>query len=647
LIALAAAFAWGDSLGAPFAMDDHPSIVANPTIRQLWPPAWLQPPAAGATVDGRPVLNFTFALNHAAGGLDPRGYRLVNLLIHTLSALTLFGLVRWTLRRSPAPSGPDRPIPKLGRAGGDAAVPSFNADLFALAAALLWLLHPLQTAAVTAVVQRAESLMGLFYLLTLYAFVRATADTPAAGHRGWLIASVAACAAGMGTKEVMVTAPLLVFLCDRAFVAGSFAGAWRARRGYYLALAATWLGLAALVLAHRGRGGSAGFGTDISAWNYALTQCPAVFHYLRLTVWPAGQVFDYGTPTVTAFGDVVGPALVLLVLLVAAGWALVRRPAVGVPAVAFFLLLAPSSSVVPVATQTIAEHRMYLPLAALIVLGLALGRALVAKLAPPRALVGVVLAAGVAALGVVTHARNQVYRSELSLWQDTAAKRPDNPRAHHNLGLALDHAGRTEEAVAAFRAAIALQPTHAFAHFELGRIAFVAGRWSEAADAFAAALAADPRFIDARVNLGRALARQGRMDEAAFHYRQALAEEAGAADIRAELSGLLIQQGRAAGDAGKLREAVALDEGSAPAWFALGNLLARQRRFAEAIAAFEAALARDGSHLEARGNLANSLLVTGRAADAIRHYEAILQVRPNDARVQENLRVAREMLRDR
>jgi tetratricopeptide (TPR) repeat protein len=630
LVALAAALAWGDSLGAPFAMDDHPSIVDNPTIRRLWPPAWMSPPAAGATVDGRPVLNFTFALNHALGGADPRGYRLVNVLIHVLSALTLFGLVRRTLRLSPEPAGRDRPVPPG------------SGDGFALAIALLWLLHPLQTAAVTAVVQRAESLMGLFYLLTLYTFVRATADRSTPGRRGWLAASVAACVLGMGTKEVMATAPLLVLLCDRAVVAGSFAAAWRARRGYYLALAGSWLVLGALVFAHAGRGGSAGFGTDISAWHYVLTQCQALLHYLRLAFWPAGLVFDYGTPMVTDPGAVAGHAVVLVVLLSAAGWALVRRPVAGLPAAAFFLLLAPSSSVVPVATQTIAEHRMYLPLAAVIVLVAAVARAQAGKFAAPRWLAGTVVVAVVAALGVATHARNQVYRSEIALWQDTAAKRPDNPRARHNLGLALDRAGRSDEAVAEFRAAIARQPTHAFAHFEIGRIALLAGRWGEAVDAFAAALGADPRFVDARVNLARALVRLGRLDEAAAHYRQALAEDAGAEDIRAELVGLLIQQGRAAGDEAKLREALAVDDGSAPAWFALGNLFARQRRFGDAITAFEAAVARDATHLEARGNLANSLLMTGRAAEAIRHYEAILQVRPNDARVRENLRLARE-----
>ena len=247
LVAAAAALVWGSVLAAPFVLDDASSIGDNATIRRLWPPDWLNPPGSvGETVGGRPVLNLSFALNHAVSGTDVRGYRAGNVLIHALAALTLFGLVRRMLRLS---GSPDR------------------AESFALAVALLWLLHPLQTAAVTYVVQRAESLCGLFYLLTLYTFLRgveacwsgaprapkearsAVTDRRSRGSaRAWLTRSVVTCTLGMGTKEVMASAPLVVFLCDRAFVAGSFAAAWRARRGYYLTLAATWLVLGFLVL---------------------------------------------------------------------------------------------------------------------------------------------------------------------------------------------------------------------------------------------------------------------------------------------------------------------------------------------------------------------------------------------------------------
>lgn len=638
LIIGAILLAWSNSLTAPFQLDDHSSILGNASIRRLWPPGWLNPPAtAGETVSGRPVLNFTFAVNHALGGLEVRGYHAVNLLIHAAAALALWGI----LRRTPA-------------AGGAGA---------ALAATLLWAVHPLQTAAVTYVVQRAESLAGLCGLLTLYAFVRGAEGLPCSGPlrapkgskpavidrryrispRAWFVLSVACCLLGVGAKETVAVVPLLVLLYDRAFLAGGFRAAWRARGRVHAALFATWLPLAALVLANDGRGGSAGAGL-IGAGTYFLTQCGAIIRYLGLVFWPAGQVFDYGTPVAAGFGTVAPQCLLLAALAAGTLWLLRRNHRAGFAGAAFFLLLAPSSSFMPVATQTMAEHRMYLPLAVVVALVCA---AVASRGIPYRRSGSVLAAVGVLVFGAVTFARNRTYGSELALWGDTVAKRPDNPRARYNLGLALAGAGRAEEAVAEFRHALALRPEHAFAHFELAKVALLAGRWEEAAGGFARALAADPHFVNARVNLARALARLGRADEAVAHYRQALADQPGATDIRSDLAGLLIQRGRADEARELLLGASRPDDTSAATWFALGNLLARQERFVEAIAAYRAAVARDPAHVEARGNLANSLLFTGRIAEAIAEYEAILRVRPADARVQENLRLAREALQGR
>jgi Flp pilus assembly protein TadD len=610
LVAVVVWAAWSNSFTGPFVLDDHGSILGNASIRQLWPPVWLHPPATmGETVSGRPVLNFTFALNHVIGGEAVRGYHVANLLIHTTAALLLWGI----LRRTPGTGG--------------AGVP--------LAAALVWAVHPLNTAAVTYVVQRAESLAALFGFLTLYAFIRGAT----AGGRHWFVVAVVGCWLGMGTKESVVAVPILVVLYDRAFLAGGFRAAWKIRGRVQAALLASWVPLAALVLANEGRGGSVG--TDaIGAGTYFLTQCGAIFRYLRLAFWPAGQVFDYGTPTVNSFGAVALPLGLLAALGVATVWLLARNRPAGFVGAVFLFLLAPSSSVLPVATQTIAEHRMYLPLAAVVVLVCAP----LASIGERRRRWGfLAVAMTVVALGATTFARNRMYRTELTLWGDTVTKRPDNPRARYNLGLALAGAGRPQEAAAEFRQVLALQPEHAFAHFELGKAAFLAGQWHEAIQAFEAALVADPRFVDARANVARAYARLDRPQEAFAHYRRALADEPGAADLRQELVALLIRVGRV-GDEALLREALRWDERNVGAWFALGNLLARQQRFSDAIAAYQSALALDPSQGDVRGNLANSLLFSGRTAEAITHYEMILEQRPGDARVRENLRLAREQL---
>jgi hypothetical protein len=178
-----------------------------------------------------------------------------------------------------------------------------------------------------------------------------------------------------------------------------------------------------------------------------LTQAEAIPHYLALVLWPRAQVFDYGVTTAAGLGAVWPQGLFLLALAAFAGWALWRNRAVGFLGACFFLLLAPSSSFVPVATQTMAEHRLYLALSVPILLaGLAVAG--VSRRVPRWA--GALVAIVVVALGLATFARNRVYGSELALWQDTAGKRPENPRAHHNLGLALAAAGRTDEAMAEF-----------------------------------------------------------------------------------------------------------------------------------------------------------------------------------------------------
>jgi hypothetical protein len=212
-IVLAAVVVYGNSLSGSFVFDDVPSIAANPTIRALWPLTGpLSPPVAGGvTVGGRPLLNLSFALNYALGGMAVGGYHAINLVLHALAGLVLFGLARRTLLQA-----------------GLGVRFAKDSTSLATALALLWTVHPLQTESVTYTVQRAEALCGLLYLLTLYAFVRGTTTSA----NPWLWLSVATCFLGMASKEVMVSAPLMVLLYDRTFVAGSWGEAWRRRWRY-------------------------------------------------------------------------------------------------------------------------------------------------------------------------------------------------------------------------------------------------------------------------------------------------------------------------------------------------------------------------------------------------------------------------------
>lgn len=693
VIIAAVCLAWSNSLSAPFEFDDHESIVSNATIRSLRTLDWLKPPATGGeTVSGRPVLNLSFAINYSVGGLDVRGYRLANLFLHACSGLLLFGIVRQTMallaRREERPYEPVL----IG---------------FPLAVAALWVLHPLQTSAVTYVVQRAESLAGFFCLLTLYCFIRSVAAR--SFQKQWGMGAVLACALGIATKETVVCAPLIVLLYDRAFVGGALRLAWKLRWRTHAALLSTWILAAILVLGNRGRGGSAGLGTTIESGTYFLTQCQAITRYLRLAFWPAGQVFDYGVPTVENVSAVAGELLLLIGIAAVVAWALRRNRVDGFLGACFFFALAPSSSFVPVATQTMAEHRMYLALAPLVILVCLAVRRLL-KRGGKKWGVPLVAVAGVA-LATATFARNRVYLSGISLWQDTVEKCPGNARAHNNLGRALFVAGEQEGAIAQFRQAIALQPNHAFAHANLGVVLMARQQWEQATPHFLAALEADARYVTARVNLGYALTELGRKTEAIEQYRQALRDDDNAHDARMNLGvlliaggesregeallrrvieqapqlaeahyhlGLLLEASGARGNAeaafreairlkpqyagahlalGNIlmarsnardaetsyREAIRLAPQSADAHYALGNLLVKREQLELAINAYIEAIRLAPSHLQARNNLANCQLVSGKFKEAIVNYQTILLTRPNDEAVRRNLAIAREL----
>jgi tetratricopeptide (TPR) repeat protein len=420
----------------------------------------------------------------------------------------------------------------------------------------------------------------------------------------------------MAAKEVMVTAPLVVLLYDRTFVAGTFAAALRTRRGYYAALASTWLLLAWLVLGAGGaRGTAAGFGLGVSPWSYLLKQAEALALYLRLSLWPHPLVLDYGTAVATSLTEVFLPGLLVVVLLALTGWALVRRPRAGFFAAAFFLLLAPSSSFVPLVTQTIAEHRMYLPLAALLALAVPFAAGRLGAWAPAT------FAALALALAATTIARNATYRDAFTLWSANVAAYPSAARGHVNLALELQRAGDFSSAEDHFARAIALQPGYVAAHFNR-----------------AVALLDQARPADALAQLDLA-ARHAPPGQTALRLDHAYAE------AHVQLARLAERAGEMADAEKQLLLALRHAPADAAAHARLGLLLARTERPAAAEPHLRAALAADPVDADSFANLGNTLLLLNRPREAIACYEQLLRLRPADRRAQENLQLARDALR--
>jgi Tfp pilus assembly protein PilF len=547
ILAGVAAWAYATSFQGVFVMDDRFAIVDNPNIKTLWPltEAMSSPPEL--PVSGRPVASLSFALNYALAPADVRdvllpggraaapdrherflrnvwGYHFVNLTLHVMAGLALFGVVRRTLQSE--------------RLGNRFAKPS---TALAFVSALIWLVHPLLTDAVTYVVQRTEVLMGLFCLVTLYCAIRsADRGLRIERRRWWIGAAIAACALGMGSKQTMAGAPLLVGLWFWMFGPAmpgepESAAERRVRWTLYAGLAATWIILAVLVALERWPH-SIGFAREgWTPWTYLLTQTGVIVHYLRLSIFPSPLSLDYdGWPMATSIAAVLPSAAFLLALFVATIRAIVRRQPLGYAGAWFFVLLAPSSSILPLATEIAAERRMYLPLAAIVVLAVVgaylLGQRLLPRVvadARKRRRIGVGVATAITAvialaLGAATSARNRDYWTDEGIWRDTVEKRPNNPRARLNYGVDLHAAGRLVEAEQQLREAVRLRETSAPAHGNLGAVLCALGQTDEGIQHLERALALDPEYTTAYGNLGEAYASEGQRAMAAQYFTRAV-----------------------------------------------------------------------------------------------------------------------------
>lgn len=577
-IVYAGVMAYAKSFGGPFLFDDLLAIVENPTIQRFFTWEIFRPPAGhGLTVEGRPLLNASLALNYAISGVDVWSYHALNLAIHLAAALVLFGLVRRTVLRP-------------------GFAPALRTQAFGVAfvVALGWALHPLQTESVTYVVQRAESLMGLWVLLALYAFARGT--EPEADQR-WFAVAVAAALAGAWSKEVSAVIPVFALLYDRTFVAGSFAGAWRERRWVHVGLMSCWLPIGLLVFGSGSRGGTVGFGSNVAWHDYALTQFDALARYLGLTVWPYPLVFDYGTEWVRNVGAVL-PAIAVVVGLVAGTLLAVWRwPAWGFLGLIFLGPLAPTS-LIPGNRQTMAEHRLYLPLLA-VVLTVVCGATLVLARQSRALRIGLATLA-VTALGVLTWQRNALYQSAEALYADTVTKRPNNAYARYNLGKIYSEAGAPAEAVVQYREAVRLMPGLFVAHCNLGNALGQLGRLGEAEAAYRDALRLEPRHAMSHYNLGIALVQQGRKAEAKTHFRAALESNANFLEARENLGGVLLDLGEL--DAAQVEFETLLRQvpGVASVHFNLGAVHRAAGRTGEARREFERALVADPNLTPAR-----------------------------------------------
>lgn len=499
---------WSASMSGSFQFDDYGEIVNDSKVRQLWP-------LGDFISHNRPIGLYTFALNFAAGGLDPVGYHAVNVLIHLASSVVLLCLVRSVLA-----------MPRFA-----ILFPSPTTSLWiAWCCAAVWAVHPLTTQAVTYIVQRYESLAALCGLVVLLCQVQV-----AAGRRWWIIPGGLAAWAGVLSKEPMAMIPFIALAFDHAILRAPRRddgdSVKQSRRWpFYLVIGSSWLWFAPSVsrwiIPDPTRKTAMGFNLrTITPWEYLRTEPEVLLHYLRLSFWPDELCFDYAWRIQHSAVVYLSLGCVILLITSFGIWSTTRRWAAGFLLLAPLLYLAPTSSFLPIADPAF-EHRMYLPLAAIVTgticgTSLLIGRVTRQVNFPAAALVVPAMLTVLLLLAWRTHSRNLDYRSAVSLWAKTVDTRPQNPRAHYMLGQELLERGQAREAQEKFADAIQIGIPVAEFHVGMGDCQRELGRPDQALVSYREAIRLEPDLGEAHNGLGVVLHREGDLPAACEAFRTA------------------------------------------------------------------------------------------------------------------------------
>ncbi len=502
LLAALTALVYSNSLDCAWQFDDVRSILefdyANATPRTLF-----------AFSPQRSLVFFTFWLNYRAGGYDVAGWHLANIAVHILNVWMIYVIAGHLLARA------------LRRVPGAQA--TRYAWISAALVAALFAAHPVQTQAVTYVVQRLELMGTLWVLCAFYAAVRALESPQRAAQRGWAACAAAALMLGALSKEIIAAAPLLI----AAYLLILHVRTWRARL-----LTVVWCGIIGLVLALSALvffhalsftpWPRLTFAPFVTLWQgftpatYYPLQTRVLLLLLRLCFIPYGLRAEYELQAGAGWSDprVLAALAVHFALLAGAACLWRRRPLALFGLVWFYAFLLPSSLM----PNGVFEHRVYGALAGILigVAGLLCEELLRQPAAYRRVIASVALgmcACIIVSFGFLTYMRNNVWRSEYTLWQDTVHKSPASWRANANYGQVLMTLGDYDDARPYLEKAFALNSNVYLVASNLGVLYFNLDEYARSAELFTYALRLKPGAPLLLYYLGAATARVGRFDE--------------------------------------------------------------------------------------------------------------------------------------
>ena len=598
------------TLHYPFLFDDIHDIVNNLAIRSLASKAIL--------TSSRPLAYLSFAVNYRLHGLTVEGYRLINILIHLTTAL----LVRWLILlifQTPAMRQNRFAVAK---------------NEISLVAALLFAVHPVQTQAVTYIVQRMASLAACFYVLSVCCYLKARLST----NRRWIlfIASAIAGVAGVLTKQNAVTLPLMILLLEFAFFhQGSPGDFFRQKR----VIVITATGLATFVVFLVRYSGSLfrtippqqGNAFSITPLAYLLTQCRVVWTYLRLLILPTGQNLDYDYPISPSLTHIptLFAAIGIIALLGISVFLWNRQRLASVGILWYFISLLVESSVIPL-PNVIFEHRIYLPSVGIVIAVLPLFGLLLQS--HRRHFAISVLMVWIVLLMGTTFKRNQVWQSKLTLWNDVVRKSPGKARPWNNRGEAYRELGKYDLALHDYNRALAIYPAYAAARNNRAGLYMLKQQYNKAiADLTSAITAHSGDAAELYYNRGTCYLMQRRFRNAATNLKQAVSFQSNYPKAWLNLGSALLQMGQFDESRAAFRHALNSPVTAGMASLYIGISYFEQQQNLPAVKWIRQALQRDSTMVNAWVLLGRSQLRLNKPHKAVKALKHALQLKTSDS----------------
>jgi tetratricopeptide (TPR) repeat protein len=623
-------FIYSNTLESPFVFDDDLRIVNNHSIqisqlnpKEIWEAAFGKKSAAN-----RPIGNISFALNYYFHQLDVKGYHIVNIIIHILTGIFLYLFLAATLSLPSVKTQYER------------------ASVLAFFAALVWLVHPVQTQSVTYIVQRVNSLSAMFYVLSFLLYLKGRLAPKTRKNWFWFVFSALSWILALGCKQNAALLPFFVFLYEWYFFQ-DLSRDWLKRNWkYFLGIVALFAIIALIYMemhplervskmhdfARR----------EFTVTERGLTQFRVVLYYISLLFYPHPSRLNLDYDFFLSRSLIDPPTTLLslftiIILLALAFYIAKKERLISFCILWFFGNLVIESSIIPLAI--IFEHRVYLPSMLVCLIPVAL----IYRFTKLDWLRIGLFSAVLVALSLWTYQRNQAWQDDVTLWRDTVKKSPNKGRPYNNLGSALLEKGNTAEALEHLNKAISLDPNMHEAHLNLGYIMRQKEKSEEAILYFSNALRINPKFSRAHHNLAIVLAEEGKTDEAIEHFYKALSIDPDFAESHEShynLGFLLAEQGETEDAIKHYAEALQIKPEYAEVHYNLGTLLIEQGKTAEGIEHLNEAIRIDPDLAEAHSHLAFVLAGQGKTEEAIHHFLEVLRINPDDADVHINLGTA-------